>query len=90
MATVVNSRKQLKLGAMPLACNCSYSGGRAQEDRGSKPAQSKIVQKTISRKNPKQNRADGVAQVVECLPSKHETLCSSTSIEKKKKSLKKN
>jgi hypothetical protein len=29
----------LRLGVMIHACNCSYSGGRDQEDYGSKPAQ---------------------------------------------------
>jgi hypothetical protein len=45
-------------------CNPSYSGGRDQEDHSSKPAR-KIVLKTLSRKNPSQKRAGGVAQGVD-------------------------
>jgi hypothetical protein len=46
------------------------------------------VHKTLSRKNSMQNRAGGVAQVVECLPSKPEALSSYPSnAEKKKKVL---
>jgi hypothetical protein len=45
------------------ACNPSYSGGRDQEDHGSKPAW-QIVYKTLSRKYPSQKRAGGVAQSV--------------------------
>jgi hypothetical protein len=41
------------------ACNPSYSGGRDEEDRSSKPAW-EIVHKTLSRKKPSQKRA-GVA-----------------------------
>jgi hypothetical protein len=47
------------------AYNPSYSGGRDQEDRGSK-----IICKTLSQKYPTQKRAGGVAQVVECLPGR--------------------
>jgi hypothetical protein len=42
-------------------CNPSYSGGRDQEDHGSKPDQ--IVLETLSKK-PSQKRASGVAQGV--------------------------
>jgi hypothetical protein len=42
-------------------CNPSYSGGKDQEDNGSKPAQAKSLQDPIS-KNPSKNRASGVAQ----------------------------
>jgi hypothetical protein len=56
---------------MTHTCNPTYSGGRDQEDHGSKPA-GQIVHKTLSRNYPKQKRGGGVAQVVECLPSKHE------------------
>jgi hypothetical protein len=42
-------------------CNPSYSGGRDQEDRSSKPV-GQIVQEILSRKNPSQKRADRVAQ----------------------------
>jgi hypothetical protein len=40
-------------------CNPSYSGGRDQEDRGSKPA-GQTVQKILPRKNP----SGGVVQYV--------------------------
>jgi hypothetical protein len=40
-------------------CNPSYSGGRDQEDHGSKPAQAK---RPSLEKNPLQKRAGGVAQ----------------------------
>jgi hypothetical protein len=53
-------------------------------------SQRQVVQKTLSRKNPIQNRTDRVAQVVECLPSKlnkHEPLSSSPSTAKKKKKM---
>jgi hypothetical protein len=43
------------------------------------------VCKTLSPKYPTQNRAGRVAEVVECLPSKHEVLSSNHSMEKKKK-----
>jgi hypothetical protein len=50
---------------MPVAhaCNPSYSGGRDQEDRGSKPARANSLRDPIS-KNPKTKRAGGVAQSV--------------------------
>jgi hypothetical protein len=62
----------------------SYSGGRNQEDQGSKPTW-QIVPETLSQKNPSQKRAGGVAQVGECLPSKRKALCSNPSNIKKKK-----
>jgi hypothetical protein len=43
-----------------------------------------IVCKTLPRKYPTQNRAGGVAQVVEYLPSKHETVSLNPSIIKNK------
>jgi hypothetical protein len=54
------------------ACNPSYSGGRDQEDPGSKPAWA-IVGKTLSRKIPSQKMAGGVAQGVgpEFKPQNH-------------------
>jgi hypothetical protein len=53
---------------MPV--NPSYPGGRNQENHG--PGQT--VGETLSPKYPTQKRAGGVAQVVECLHSKHEAL----------------
>jgi hypothetical protein len=43
-------RIYLKLGTGAHACNPSYSGGRDQEDRGSKPAQAKCSRDPISKK----------------------------------------
>jgi hypothetical protein len=45
------------------ACNPSYSEGRDQEDRGSRPAQENSLRDPIS-KNPLQIRAGAVAQGV--------------------------
>jgi hypothetical protein len=42
--------------------NPSFSGGRDQEDRGSKPAQTNTSMSPLSRKIPSQKRAGGVAQ----------------------------
>jgi hypothetical protein len=49
----------------------------------SQPGQT--VPETLSQKHPTQNRTGGVAQVVECLPSKHEALSSNQSTDRKKK-----
>jgi hypothetical protein len=47
------------------ACNPSYSGGRDQEDLGSKPAQGKqFVRPYVGKKKTTTNRAGGIAQVV--------------------------
>jgi hypothetical protein len=70
-------------------CNPSYSGGRDQEDHDSKPAQANSSQDPIS-KNPSQKRADGVAQIVENLPRKHEALSSNPSMTRKEKKERKN
>jgi hypothetical protein len=43
------------------ACNPSYSGGRDQEDCGSKAAQANSLRDLISKK-PSQKRVGGVAQ----------------------------
>jgi hypothetical protein len=50
---------------VPVAhsCNPSYSGGRDEEDHGSKPAQANCSKDPIS-KIPSQKRAGGVAQGV--------------------------
>jgi hypothetical protein len=45
-------------------CNPSYSGGRDQEARCLKPARENSSQDLISKKNPSQKRAGGVAQDV--------------------------
>jgi hypothetical protein len=44
-----------------------------------------IVYDTLSQTNPSQKKADGVAQAVECLPSKHEAVSSNPRAAKKKK-----
>jgi hypothetical protein len=44
--------------------NPSYSGGRDQEDGGSKPAQANSSRDPISKKNLSQKRTGGVAQSV--------------------------
>jgi hypothetical protein len=46
---------------LDYSCNPSYSGGRDQEDCGSKPAR-QIVCKTLSQKTLQKNKAGGVAQ----------------------------
>jgi hypothetical protein len=42
-------------------CNPSYSGGRAQEDQGSKPARK--IHKTLFQKNPSQKRTGRMVKV---------------------------
>jgi hypothetical protein len=59
------------------ACNPSYSGGRDEEDLGSKPARASSL-KTLSQKYPTKNRAGRVAQAAQLL-SKHEVLSSNPS-----------
>jgi hypothetical protein len=46
-------------------CNPSYSGGRNQEDRGSKPAQANNSRDPILKKTHHKKRAVGVAQGAE-------------------------
>jgi hypothetical protein len=64
---------------MDHTCNPSYLGDRDQEDHGSRSAWAKrdILSQIIKRA--------GVAQVVDCLPSKHKALSSNPSTEKKRK-----
>jgi hypothetical protein len=61
-------------GQVSVACiyNPSYLGGRDQEDHGLRPAQENSSQDHISKIPNRKKRAGGMAQVVECLPSKHE------------------
>jgi hypothetical protein len=56
---------------VPVAhvCNPSYSGGRDQEDQGSKPAWANSWRDPMS-KNPSQKRAGGVPQGVDPVTSK--------------------
>jgi hypothetical protein len=63
-------------------CNPSYSGGRDQEDHRLKLVQANSSQDPMSKI---QKRADGMAQVVEHLPTKCKA---STTKKKKKKKLK--
>jgi hypothetical protein len=59
-------------------CNPRYSGGRDQKDQlEANPRQ--IVHKTLSQNYSRQNRAGGVAQVVDGLPSNCEALSSNLS-----------
>jgi hypothetical protein len=55
-----------KFSRHPVAhtCNPRYSGGRDQEDHDLEPAQANSSQDPISKKNPSQKRAGGVAQGV--------------------------
>jgi hypothetical protein len=46
-----------------VTCNLSYSGGRDQEDPGSKPAQANSLRPCLEKKHHK-NRTGGVAQGV--------------------------
>jgi hypothetical protein len=65
------------------ACNPSNSGGRYQEDLRSKPARGNISpEPTLKIFNTK--KADGMAQVIECLLSKCEAMSSNSSTTKKK------
>jgi hypothetical protein len=45
-------------------CNPSFSGGRDQEDRSSKPAPGKQFVRPYLKKNPSQKRTGGMAQGV--------------------------
>jgi hypothetical protein len=62
---VTSANKELLKGQAPVAhaCNRSYSGGRDQEDHGSKPAQEIVPQDPISKK-PNTKKAGGMAQDV--------------------------
>jgi hypothetical protein len=62
----------------------SYLGSRDQEDWGLRPAQANSSYRTPSQKYPTQKRAEGVAQVVERLPSKAQSSNPSTTKKKKK------
>jgi hypothetical protein len=63
--TPINNCTELP-AAVAHSCNLSYSGGRDQEDHGSKTAQANISQDPIT-KILNQKMAGGVAQVVGCL-----------------------
>jgi hypothetical protein len=63
-------------------CNPSYSGGRNQENHSSKSTWANSSWDLIL-KNPTQKRVGGVAQAVECLLNKHETLSSNPSTSEK-------
>jgi iron only hydrogenase large subunit-like protein len=56
----------LRLGVAVLACNLSCSEGGLQSEAG------QAKSKRLSKKQTKSKRTKGVAQVGECLPSKHE------------------
>jgi hypothetical protein len=59
----MKKRNVLSWALVAHACNPSYSGGRNQEDRGSKPAQANGWQDPIS-KNPSQKSTGRVVQGV--------------------------
>jgi hypothetical protein len=69
---------------MAHVCNPIYSGGRDQEDLGLKPAWANTSRPYLKKTHYKK-RADGVAQEVECLPSKREDLSSNSITAKGKK-----
>jgi hypothetical protein len=60
------SIKILRLSRALVAhtCNPSYSGGRNQEDQGSKPAGANSVRDPFLKKNTLQKRASGVSQMI--------------------------
>jgi hypothetical protein len=60
--------------------NPSYLGNRNQEDQDYRPAKANC--EPLSKKYPKQNRAGGVAQVLECLSSKHKARSSNPNTKK--------
>jgi hypothetical protein len=59
------------------ACDPSYSEGRDQEDRSLRPAEANSLWDSVL-KTPNTKMAGRVAQVVECLPGKHEASLSWT------------
>jgi hypothetical protein len=54
------------------ACNPSYSGGKGQEDCGLNATKANSLSDPIS-KNPSKKKVGWLTQVIEHLPSKHET-----------------
>jgi hypothetical protein len=61
---------------MAHICNPGNLGGRDQEDQSLKPV---WANSSLSRKYPTQNRAGGVAQVVQCMSRKSESPSSNPS-----------
>jgi hypothetical protein len=59
---VSKKTKQNSWALVAQTCNPRYSGGRDQEDDGSKPAWANSSQAPILKKNLSQKRAGGVAQ----------------------------
>jgi hypothetical protein len=56
-----------------MLCNLNYLGGTDQVDHGSKPMQANSSRDHISKLH-KPLRADGMAQVIECLTSMRPTV----------------
>jgi hypothetical protein len=59
--TAKKQRRNLELtykNPVAHACNPSYSGGRNQEDRGSKPAQAKQFRRPYLEKKPSSQKKD--------------------------------
>jgi hypothetical protein len=65
-----------------MVAHTCYSGVKDRKYHGSKSAQAKNARLYLINKAKKAGR---VAQMVECLPSKHEALSSNSTTEKKKK-----
>jgi hypothetical protein len=82
--TFLKTKQNKKTLLVAQAYNPSYSGGRDRKDHGLKPAQANSSRDPISRKLITK-KADGVTQVIECLPSKHEALSSKPQYYRKKK-----
>jgi hypothetical protein len=55
-------KRELVLVPVAHAYNPSYSGGRDQENHGSKSAQANSLKNPISKEKSSQKRADGVVQ----------------------------
>jgi hypothetical protein len=62
--------------------NTIFSGGREQQDQQFKSLQGELFLSSDLKNTQHKNRADSVAQVVQCLHTKHEALSSNHSITK--------
>jgi hypothetical protein len=82
---ILSSNPRSNWVSVAHACNPNYSGGRDQEDCGSKPAWANSV--TLSQKTPTHKRAGRVAQKAEHLSSKHKALNTNPNSTKKKRSI---
>jgi hypothetical protein len=71
---VIERKRIFQLAAEANAYNPGYSGGRDQEDHGTKSAQANSSQGLISKIPNTRNKTGRVTQVVVCPPSKCEAL----------------